>query len=256
MNCSGAQTQRGSRIPKMAQNVKTFGALAIASVKTVEGLAIASAKTIMGVDNTSSGFNPSTYGTPIGWWKGDDATVSNWPDDSGNNRDFDQANPTFQPSITAGALDGHAGVTFASGDVMVSATITDNIGTVFVVVGNITYSTANAIFGAPVSSKRLVTWFPNATTIYDGDGSEFFGSSTPTWVNGVSTYAFPGSSGYGLVTQSSTPVSYNDVLFLGESGVNDDFVGTILEILIYEEQLSGGNRAAVEAYFLAKYPTL
>lgn len=39
----------------MAQDVKTFGALAIASVKTVEGLAIASAKTIMGVDNTSGG---------------------------------------------------------------------------------------------------------------------------------------------------------------------------------------------------------
>jgi len=39
----------------MAQNVKTFGALAIASVKTVDGLAIASAKTIMGVDNTSAG---------------------------------------------------------------------------------------------------------------------------------------------------------------------------------------------------------
>lgn len=39
----------------MAQLVKTFGSLAIASVKTAQGLAIASAKTIMGVDNTGGG---------------------------------------------------------------------------------------------------------------------------------------------------------------------------------------------------------
>lgn len=39
----------------MAQLVKTFNALAIASVKTLNGLAIASAKTINGLDNTSGG---------------------------------------------------------------------------------------------------------------------------------------------------------------------------------------------------------
>jgi hypothetical protein len=102
----------------MAQLVKTFNGLAIASVKTVAGLAIASVKTIKGVDNTAGGGvvylveeNFEDTGTPTGWTViagTPNFDVATDPGEGSQSAQFDGSAATVSADHTAFANRGEA----------------------------------------------------------------------------------------------------------------------------------------------------
>lgn len=126
-------------------------------------------------------------------------------------------------------------------------------GTIFAVVGNVTETAANAVAGN-VGPQRIVTFFPDATTVYGGDGSEIFGNAFSTRVNGAATSTFPGSGAFGYITQrKNSGTASLGTLRIGESQLNDDWNGDLAALLIFDSILSDTDRDTVEAYLAAKY---
>lgn len=184
----------------------------------------------------------------------DGDTVQFWRDQSGNGHDASQSTGSSRPEYQTNEVNGLPVVRFVSADALETSSL-GAVGTVIVVVGRVTHTNANAVAGVIVSSaaKRVVTFYPDSSTIYGGDSSEFFGGSIPTWVNGVSTYTFPTSPAFGIVSQTGSPITPEGGIIIGVSAINDPFIGDIAEIIIYDTALSGSNRAAIEAYLDAKY---
>lgn len=181
--------------------------------------------------------------------------VEFWRDSSFNADDASQANMSERPIFRTNIINGLPVVRFSSDDVL-AATIGTTAGTIFAVVGNVTHTNANAVAGTSISAatKRIVTFFPNATTIYSGDSGELFGNTFSTWVDGVATNTFPGSGAFGAVTErAAVPVVHDGVVGVGRSSVNDPWVGDIAEFIIYSGLLSVSDRTAIEAYLMNKY---
>lgn len=205
-----------------------------------------------------SGFDATAYGTVLAWYRAEDiagadaSSVAAWDDHGPDNKDLAQATGGLQPTLQTNEVNGYSVARFdGSNDAITAGSQTfANCGTVIVVVGRVTYTSANAVIGA--GAKRMVTFFPNSNTVYGGDGGELFGSSVPTRVNGVSTYTFPTNPAFGVISQSVTPVAF-DSLRIGESLINDAFNGDILEIVFFAESLSTGQQDAAAADLMAKY---
>lgn len=183
-------------------------------------------------------------------------TAEFWLDQSSNHSDANQTgNPAVRPVFKTNIVNSLPVVRADGTDLMV-ANGGATIGTVFVVVGNVTESTANAVMGVTIlsgaSARRIVTFFPDANTIYTGDVGEFFGLDFVTWVNGVQTNTFPSSFGL-IVQRASTPQTCDGVLDLLNSEVNAGFIGDVAEIAIYDSCLSTADRTDLELYFKTKY---
>lgn len=202
-------------------------------------------------------FTPGDYGTVLVWYKADALSLSDndpvvtWTDSGPNS--FHATNLTesgSRPVYKTGVVNSKPVVRFDGSDFLFWAATSGNAGTVFVVVGNVTHTGANSVIGADTANKRVVTFFPDATTIYAGDGGELFSNTFTTRVNGAATSAFP--AGFGLITQTaSSPVDMG-AFFIGQS-LNDDFVGDVAEILIYTTALGSTDRDAVESALMSKY---
>lgn len=132
-------------------------------------------------------------------------TVSNWGDQSGNNRDWIQATATNQPTLTANALNGYSGLLFDGVDNIMSQAGVIAISqpvTVYFVMKQVGWTDNDFIFGIPA--------------VYVGQG----------WTN--ETYPYAGSYGHGAVLTTGTYYVIT-VVFNGASTlfqVNDGAAGT------------------------------
>lgn len=196
----------------------------------------------------------TTTATNIFYFLGNDgasdlSAVTTWTDLSGSgNTVTNLEGGTTYPTNILNRINGHAIVRFNGvGNYLGASLLRTNIGTVMVVAGNITYSVANAVAGTDTSAGRvrMITWFPNSTTIYSGDAGELFQTGFSNYVNGAFTFTFPASPTFALVDQTAAPLRATN-LVIGISAVNDPFKGDIAFMAGWNGQLSTFERRRIE----------
>lgn len=188
----------------------------------------------------------------------DTDTVQFWRDQSGNADDASQPTGGIRPTYRTGILNSLPILRF-SDKILEAANAGTTIGTIFLVVGNVTAGTAPAVCGVTQSggatALRICTFFPNATTIYSGDASELFGTDFSVRVNGSLTNTFPGSGAYAVVTIRGNSTATIDAtsFHIGRSHVNDGYVGDVAEVVVYDSSLGSTDRSNIESYLMTKY---
>lgn len=191
----------------------------------------------------------------------DGNTVARWEDQSGSGYHLTQATAAAQPTLNNGTLNGLPALTFASGDVISTASS--------VVTGSISRVIFAVCSGSSASPNRVAA-FGNETgdgfaysvtgeiAVRVANGSRVFGTSlSATHVLLTVTETTGDVSGAEVrVNGSAAAVSSTSARTLNtQSGlqVGDSLGGDIAELLVYDAALSTTDRDAVESYLTTKY---
>lgn len=203
------------------------------------------------------------YDSPTG---GSNVTTGNLvarlEDISGNGHHMTQATAASQPTLTAAVLNGYAGLTFASGDVM------ENSGTL---VGGATNRTIIAVCsGATGSSNRVFYLGTSSATagaqfsvtgeiaVRVASGNRVFTTSLSS-THAVLAVELDGTDCTGIsawingsaLSASSTA---NQTLNTASGAtIGESLGGDILELAVFDSALATADREAVETYLQAKY---
>ena len=245
-------------------------------ISAVKGIATSSPSTV--VTGTTNMSGDISDGLPVSglklWLKADagttqgtGGTVSLWADQSGNGNDVQQSDPSHQPSLTVGVLNGESVLHFGAN---ASLHLPDNLmagasaGDLLLVLR----STAPVNAGRGLLSMSAAGW-GDWSPYWDGNFYEGFGSTQRYGPFTVS----PALRQFCLYDLTSTPglwtARLNDVvqftntsnsvffpatnLLLGVSSEGAFFEGDIAEIVLFDHALSNAERQAWEVYLNAKY---
>lgn len=199
-------------------------------------------------------FDATAWGTVTAEYRARDAVgspVAALADNSGNGNNLAQGTSGMRPTLVTNALGAWSAIDFDGTDDQLDCATLGNCGTILALIGDITHTAANALCRA--GGFRLLTFSPNSTTIYGGDGNEFWGSSVPTRVNGVSTSVFPGGGAFAVVAQSGTPTALGASFNIGNSVLNDAFNGKLIHVVLYTTALSTANQDGAAASMMSEY---
>lgn len=191
-----------------------------------------------------------------------DDTIQQWNDQSGNGNNASQGTSANRPTYKTGVLNSRPVLRFdGSNDSIRTGTFSSTLSqpnTVFIVAST---NTANMTFidGLGTSNRHQ---FQSASTpsvsAFAGGTMSF--SRTATFTHRLFTIRYNTSSSQ--ILENGTSVATGDVGTHSLTGLNvgsrfsqdQAFLnGDFAEILIYDTDLSTGNREAVEAYLISKY---
>ncbi|MBV6646352.1 MAG: hypothetical protein KI790_12935, partial [Cyclobacteriaceae bacterium] len=205
----------------------------------------------------------------------DGASISNWPDISGNDRDATQGNPTYQPTWENGGgdqINGFPVIRFDGIDDHTDDALAYNAKTVFIVFRASSTAQDNGelahIWG---SYNELVHIAPEPRAGGDQFGYSLDGNQSGT---GTARYGQNGED-YGLLVDDGTyytwsydqvflvTVEYDETKALTRQtlgGIVDQFAvgaqhfgGDLGEIIVFNQELSAARRNIVENYLSGKY---
>lgn len=201
----------------------------------------------------------------MGVTTGSGGTISSWQDQSGNGNNATQTTASYQPTLTANALNGLPVVSFINNgnyfnlpNLMNGATA----GEIFIVVRATSATPSNAP-GLLQFSSATGGCYPNGS----GDITENFGSTTMYTVgappSGIAQYGIYNVSsqsgqwtarldGLTLLNSASNTVAFGSSPHLGHNS-GTGFNGQVAEVIVYNTVLTAAQRATVGQYLESKY---
>ncbi len=214
------------------------------------------------------GFSPLDIAGLEYWFKADAITglsdadpVATWPDSSGNGRDATQGvaglRPTYRTSVQNGLP-----VVRGDGvdDILSTAAVDINWGTVFMVFGDWTFTGGAEAWGNVngTSNLRVLTIFANPTNLH-ADVADLHEAGVQNHihrVDGVVTDNLGVVDFHVVTLKSQSAVSYGAAIFsLLDSVLNVNMRGDLGEALVYNTILGAVNEALVEGFLQAKWAT-
>lgn len=221
---------------------------------------------------TNAGFLPTDLSGLVAWYDAskitglaDGAAVATWNDSSGNGFHLTQSTAGFRPLYKTAILNSLPAVRFDGiDDYMDTATSTNvlqtSTETIVIVYANRSgvngtlYSTASIAAG-PLQRNATV-WFDGATAsiaLSQNLNDNFLFTMTLDYVDDDYTVRLDGAQvGQDLTTNGALP---DTELRIGARGdpVSEFFAGDMLEILVYDRELTAGEVSQVESYAADKY---
>lgn len=231
--------------------------------------------------NNLTAVNPGGIEGEVAWYKGNTgvtlngSNVSQWSDYSGNANNATQGTAVSQPAYNANSFNFNQALTFSGSNYL--ATPVNNLPSgnsarsVFVVATSTNTQTGNSwTYGYGTSSPgrgfnvgKLVNATPVYVSIY-GSGTQ---SPTDFWTTNVPklatiTYNTPTVSYFdaGSLLGTASQAGYNTLLAANGGRIgsfvnsgNENWRGTIAEIIVYPSLITGNAAISVESYLAIKY---
>jgi len=252
----------------MAVLVKLLNGVAYASVKTKNGLAVADIKTINGIDvNSGGGFSPPDIAGLVLWLQGDNAPsgyIANWPDDSGNGNDAVES--TDRPTKVSGVINGHDAVSFwANGNAGVNQRLVSPAAlpadrSIFFVAKILStpgvYGGIDTVLSGATDYTNGIVFLSNT---FGSTTFPYYGGNGALYLDGVLAASPPDNwptSSYAVGTAKGSALGSDSAIRLGQaSGGIAAYASNvaIAEFIVYDSDLSTGDREMVEDYLGAKY---
>ena len=193
--------------------------------------------------------------TPKIWLRADKGinlsgtSVYQWDDQSGNNYNATQSNPVYYPTYTSSVKNGKPGLRFASSRLNISVDF--YIRMLFTVIGWRGANPFQDYTGVINDPARYIILTNNSgTTFYH---STMFGSSG-VYFNGVQTLDFAPIYSYKLYRGQTTENYSVTDLQIGYSTIAGTYWnGDILEIMVFDYNLTNDQTSSVESYLRLKY---
>lgn len=193
--------------------------------------------------------------TPKIWLRSDKGIILNgnnvqqWLDQSGNNYNATQSNSSYQPLYVGNVQGGKPAIRFA--DTKLLCPINFYVKTMFVVSNWLGTNPFSYTYYGMVNSPEtyIILSTPTGTSLY---GSTLFG--TNVHINGIQTLDFAPlpthkiyrGETYNNTTTTSLEIGYSTI-------ANANWNGDILEILVFDYNLSSDQTASIESYLRLKY---
>ncbi len=233
----------------------------------------------LGVGGSGEPLQPALAGL-VAWYKtdtlalADGASVASWPDSSGNGNTVAQATGSKQPTFKTAVLSGRDAVRFSStNDTCLIDTTPAGFGasglTVYAVVKPITWSTwGMVVVTSPVFNELRLT---NTSAVYGfiaagGTAAALVGTSEGVgpWAARILRARFDDASNAlalritGFVEETNTDAGAfsNTQICLGARDNADTTLnldGDVGEVLIYNADLSAGDKTQTETYLTARW---
>lgn len=181
--------------------------------------------------------------------------ITTWPDlaDSHDAIGSGDARPIYKTNI----VNGLSVVRANGSNQMLTDHLGANIGTIFIVMGNVT---ANGYAGplcfktntGGYNWKRAYLMAGDATHFYGGDANEIFTAPMTYYIDSLLTSTLP-DTGYHVVTLlGDLIVAVPEEVSIMHSQINGAFIGDVIGVLAYDTILLSADRELVENYYLAK----
>jgi Ca2+-binding RTX toxin-like protein len=188
-------------------------------------------------------------------------TLNRWTDKSGSGNNFLQSTSSWQPTLVLNGMNALPTVRFDGGDTLLSSTTYGQTYTVFVV--GAMAGTQNGRLVASSTTNEFIGWHGGWQDRFHS-GGWLTVNNTPIAGGVASMYTATGNNGTGFLWNNGTKLAINSQTTTNEDlgnvqlgawngNLSEASKGDVSELLVFDHQLTDGERRVVEAYLRSKW---